>query len=215
VNQSPITIKLDHAAYALLNVPGGGARRVKLAVVAPHGTRAALALVGRTGGKPSGTAVVRLHELPHGGGGTVVVPAGSAFDRLTAVLVNSDTTQRGFSRSSGDWRYTKNRQVFYADASTDFTRPRVRTRTSSRTRVAVTFSERVRGVSGGSFELLDTRGHRVGASVKFNLGARRATLVPRALLQAGRRYRVRLTGAITDLALNPLRGPLTLGVTAR
>jgi hypothetical protein len=221
VNGSPGTVDLDHTAFALVKVPATTARRIKLAVVAPRGTASALALVARTGGAPGGTATVVLHELPHGGGGTVVLPAPSGFERLTAAIVNSDVSQRGFSNSTQEWLYSRDHQRFIADVSTDFTRPVVRRMTPRRhavvapgQNVTARFSEPMLGVSRTSFELIGAHGRPVAARVKFSNGGRTATLTPRRNLRAGG-YRVRMTNAITDVALNPVRPPRAWRFTAR
>jgi hypothetical protein len=137
------------------------------------------------------------------------------------VLVNSDIALRGLA-ATGDWVYRHDRELFYADASTDFSGPRVSGRSpGSGGRIArgkpikVQFSERVLGVSSRSFRLIGPGGHTVRARLKAGAGSRRATLVPRTRLRSGRHYRVKLTGAISDLALNPLRSAPAWSLTAR
>jgi hypothetical protein len=216
------SLSLDHTGFALLNVPPTADSQIKLAAVMPKGTTGALALVGRVGGVPGGTATVVLKELPKGGGGTVVLSDPAQFSRITAVLVNSNYSQSGFSRELDDWKFKKDHQHFLADASTDFASPRVRGRTpkpgsrvAAQASVTATFSEPVLGVSRSSFQLVGPGGRVVRARVQFTDGARKATLTPRKPLRPGQRYRVRLTSAITDLALNPLRTPPAWTFAAR
>ncbi|MEA2450988.1 MAG: hypothetical protein QOG63_2920 [Thermoleophilaceae bacterium] len=213
---SPRGIHLDNTSYALADVPLGGAARVKLAVRVPRGVRSALALVGRDG---SG-ATVALKHLSHGGDGTVVLPT-AGLSRLTAVLVNSDASPLGVTRT-GTWIFRHDNEPFYADASDDFGRPRVSGRSpgpgggiARGKRIKVSFSEPVLGVSRRSFRLIAPGGGAVRAGLTARDGSRSATLVPRARLRPGRSYRVQLTGAITDLALNPLRRAPSWRLTAR
>jgi hypothetical protein len=210
VNGTPGFITLDHTAFALVNVTGSTAARTKLSVKVPAGTKAGLALVGRS----DGAAHVLVRALPKGGRGSVTLPAGSSFDRLTAVLVNSDPSNRGFARDLDDWEYKKDGQRFDAAVSTDFSRPRVSgrsprpgSRVGARKNVTVRFSEGVVGVTRSSFELIGPGGHRVSAQLAFKQGARKATLAPPDPLKRGKRYRVRLTSAISDRGLNALRAP--------
>jgi hypothetical protein len=156
---------------------------------------------------------VELKQLPAGGSGNVVVDNPGRFARLTAVLVNSDSRVVGSSQITGDWVYGRDSQLYYARMSTDFSGPRVTKRSpgsgARRVRrqptVKVTFNERVFGVSTKSLRLLGPGGRGVGARVKFTRGARTATLTPRRKLGSRARYTVRVTPAVTDTALNPLR----------
>jgi hypothetical protein len=111
-----LTIRLDHTAFELITLPKETTRQIRLTLRAPRGTSAALGLAGRTGGIPGGTATEAVRVLPSGGTATVTIPAGAHFDRLTAVLVNSDIHQHGFSSRLDDWRFTKNRQRFVLSA---------------------------------------------------------------------------------------------------
>jgi hypothetical protein len=203
VNGSAGVATLDHTAFALLDVPLTRPRRIKLAVLAPRGTASALALVGRTGGSPGGTATQALRQLPKGGIGTAVLPAGQ-FERITAAIINSDFQQRGVPQTADDWRFKKDRQPFYVDVSTDFTAPRLRSVKAKGKKVTVTFSERIRGVTRSSLRLL-SGGHVVHSKLTFHDRTRTATLAPSGGFKPGRRYTLQLTNAITDLALNRLR----------
>ena len=206
-------IELNHTAYALVNVTGTSVPRVKLSMRAPAGTSAAVALVGRAGNQQ----VVELSELPNGGNGNVVIEDPSRFSRLTAVLVNSDSRVSGSSQITGDWTYGRDGQRFYARASTDFSPPRLIKRSPRAgargvkrgTKVTVGFSERVLGVSTKSLRLIGPGGRRVAARVRFSAGSRSATLIPKRKLSARKRYRVEVTTAVSDRALNPLGNTFT------
>ena len=206
------TLKLDHTTYALLEVPPTSAARVKLGVSAPAGTDSSIALVGREGGVPGGTMTPVLNRLPNGGNGSVTIDNPSRFARLTAVLINADSKLSGASQLTGDWIYSRDNQAYYARVSTDFTAPRVvrvspragSKRVSRKIRVKVTFSEPVRGVTTKSLQLIASNGRIVGASVSFSNGSKVATVKPRRALSRNRGYRVRVTSAITDTAVNPL-----------
>jgi hypothetical protein len=79
----------------------------------------------------------------------------------------------------------------------------------------VRFSERVLGVTKTSFAIVAGNGRAVSARLTFTDGASKATLVPTRPLTSGARYRVKLTAAITDLALNALRRAPSWSFTAR
>ena len=170
VNGSPGTIALDHTAFALVNVPVTSAPRIRLAVGAPGGTTSALALVGLS----DGSLVEAEQKLPSGGHGVVTFANPGNLSRLTAVLVNSDVKHGSFSRTLQDYPFRRDKQRFYAHASTDFTAPRITGRAASAKKVTVTFSEPVLGVSSRSLKLAGASARR-----KFKAGTRTATLVPR------------------------------------
>jgi Bacterial Ig-like domain len=223
VNSAGGTVKLNHTTYALVDVTPSSAARIKLGMIAPAGTDAALALVGRTGGQPGGTSTVALKVLPSGGSGSVIVENPSQYSRLTAVLVNSDAEVTGASEITGDWTYARDSQPYYARVTTDFKAPRVLRSApapgargvSPGARVKVTFSERVLGVNAKSLRLVAPNGRSVHASVSFKAGSRVAKLVPSGALGRGRRYRVRVSRAVTDTAVNPLAHTTTWSFTTR
>src|SRR4051794_20719237 len=208
--------RLDHTAYVLERVPLTSRGRIELGASVPRGTAAALALVGRVGGRPGGALTVVLKKLPHGGLGHVVLHRLGRFRRITAVLVNSDFSQRGHSQLFDDFRYRRDRQLYRARVSTDFKAPKARPRSpargargvSRRTAVRVRFSERVLGVGGSTFQLVRVGGGRVPARVRIKAG-RVATLTPKRPLRRRTRYRVRLVRSISDRAFNPLARPPT------
>ncbi|MEA2458629.1 MAG: hypothetical protein QOC95_1601 [Thermoleophilaceae bacterium] len=204
---------LNHTTYSLVNVRGAGdASSVRLGVRVPAGTRAALALVGRTGGPIGGTSTLTVRELPKGGSGTVTVADPSRFSRLTAVLVNSDAVIKGAAQDTGDFIYAHNRQPFYARVSTDLIGPHVSrfsprngARAAARTgRVKVVFDEPVLGVDLDTLRVVASNGRAVPGRVTFTAGTRVATFVPRRPLGQGRHYRVRVGAPITDTTANPL-----------
>jgi hypothetical protein len=212
VGGGPGSIDLDHATFELADVPPTRLARIKLAAAIPHGTAGALALVARRGSGPGSTVTTQLRSLPAGGLGQVVLGSPGSYARITAVLVNADISQSGFSKATGDWRYKRDKQRYVAAASNDFTRPRVVRRSPApnatgvpRTAgVQIRFSEGVSGLSTSDLELDGPGGHRVPAVLRFHPGSRSAALKPRGRLRANSRYRVRLRAGVTDLALNPL-----------
>jgi hypothetical protein len=193
--------KLDHTAYALADVKGAGADRIKLAVSVPKGTAGSLALIGATGGKP----VVKIAELPKGGIGVVTLNDPGDYQRLTAALINGDTHQTGFSTTTNDYEFTRDQQQFQAVVSDDFTAPKIAKAASTSKGIKVTFSEPVRQVSAMTLRLLGPGGKRVRATVKFKPGAKTALLVPKASLLPPGIYRIATVAGITDLALNDLK----------
>lgn len=94
-------LKLNHTAYVLQRVRPHGARRLRLVVKAPKGTRSGIALVGRRG-KPKTAKVVReVRYLQKGGTGAVTLGNVRRYKRITAVIVNADGRLRskGFARA--------------------------------------------------------------------------------------------------------------------
>jgi hypothetical protein len=217
VNGTGGTLKLNHTTYSLLEVPHTTAARVKLGVIAPLGTSSGLALVGREGGVPGGTMFESVQALPNGGNGSVTIQNPSRFSQLTAVLINSDSKLSGASQLTGDWIYARDDQSYYARVSTDFTAPRVvrvspkagTKRVSRAVSIKVTFSERVRGVSDRTLRLIASNGRTVGARVIFSNGSKTATLKPNRALSRNRSYKVQVTKAVTDTAVNPFARTFT------
>ncbi|MEA2481183.1 MAG: hypothetical protein QOJ07_3105 [Thermoleophilaceae bacterium] len=194
---------LDHTAFALADVQGRSAKRMKLSGTVPKGTAGALALVARTGPAAGGTQLTRIVELPKGGQASLTLSNPGRYSRVTAALVNSDVHKRGADPNTGDWLFSNDAQPIRVVASTDFRRPRaVRSTVAGDGSIKVTFSEPVTGVTARSLRLVGPNGKVVSARVTFKSGARTATVTPRRALQAGARYSLRLTSAIQDLALN-------------
>jgi hypothetical protein len=212
VNGAGGTLKLNHTTFSLIDVQQIAGKRVKLGVAAPAGTVSALALVGREGSVPGGTMTEVVKTLPGGGNATVTIDNPTRFSRLTAVLINADSRLNGASDLTGDWIYGRDNQAYYARVTTDFTAPRVVStsphsgarRVSVKSRVKVTFSEAVRGVSTKSVQLIASNGRAVGERVSISSNSRAATITPKKALGHNRVYRVRVTTAVTDTAVNPL-----------
>jgi hypothetical protein len=105
------TLPLDHTTFALLDVPAREGGSLRLEVTAPDGLRAALALVGRGA---NGTTMA-LRELPTGGSGAVTLDGPSAYDRITAVVVNADASRAAERKdASGQWAFARDRQQLTA-----------------------------------------------------------------------------------------------------
>jgi hypothetical protein len=87
---------------------------VVLSVNTPLGAAAGLALVGRLGSERHGTVTSRFLFRQNGGTMTVRLPRPGRFDRVTAVLVNADTSAFGFSARRFDWNYLRDTAPFRA-----------------------------------------------------------------------------------------------------
>jgi hypothetical protein len=105
---------LNHTTFQFLRVHAAGARAVVLSVNTPLGAAAGLALVGRVGSERHGTVTSRFLYRQNGGTMTVRLPRPGRFDRLTAVLVNADTSAFGFSARRFDWNYLRDTAPFRA-----------------------------------------------------------------------------------------------------
>lgn len=102
------SVVLDHTAYRLLRVHRGSAASIRLRVKAPRRTRTGIALVGRDGGPTGGTVTRRVTYLPNGGRGTVRLGGAQSFERITAVIANSD------GRVDANRRYLRDNRRFRA-----------------------------------------------------------------------------------------------------
>jgi len=110
-----ITRRINHTAYQLIDVDvPKRARSLRLGAFVDRGTRAAIALVGRVGKGRRNRIITRLRCLRSGGSRSIALGFPGRFRELTAVLVNTDATQNGFSGLQGDWRYTRDRVLFKA-----------------------------------------------------------------------------------------------------
>lgn len=208
-------LTLDHTGFGLLGVAPGSAARIKLVGRLPAGTAGAIALVGRTASSTNGAVTTRLLELPSGGAGAVVLNNPAAFGRVTAALVNADTSlENSIDPVTGDWDYAKDNQRVSAFISTDFTAPSIVSRApadgaqkaSTDAPVTAIFSEPVSGVSGSTFQLTDEAGAAVAARVTYDAGSRTATLTPSEPLEDTTLYTARLTSGIRDASLNAFAG---------
>jgi len=99
-------IFLDNTSYALADVAPSGAAPVKLTVKADSGTESAIALVGRTGGIEDGTVTVASKYLEKGGRSTVVLNDPASFERVTALVINSDARlgARGYLKDGSKYK---------------------------------------------------------------------------------------------------------------
>jgi hypothetical protein len=205
-------VRLAHTTFAMINVAPTAAPRIKLVVTAPPRVESAIALVGRTGPASGGVQTTQLVELPRGGRSAVTLDAPGAFTRLTAVVVNADSSERGYSPSAGDWLFTKDNEPYVVRVTTDFTSPRLRRRApragarnvSVRPAISIAFTKPVYGVSGHSIRLIGPGGRAVRVRIRFRAGSRAVTLLPVGRLRRGGRYRVEVRSTITDANLNPL-----------
>jgi hypothetical protein len=105
LNGTTRTRLLNHTTFQLLRVRARGGRAVVVHVTAPAGIAAGVALVGRIGSERQGRAVRVLNFKRHGGRLTVRLSDPGRFSRITAVLVNADTSAGGFSARRLDWLY--------------------------------------------------------------------------------------------------------------
>jgi hypothetical protein len=107
---------LNHTTFEMLRVhaPSGKALVVRLA--ARRGDSAGIALVGRLGSGLHGHVVSRLSYKRHGGPMAVRLADPGRYSRITAVLINADTTAFGFSARQFDWNYLTDTAPFRARA---------------------------------------------------------------------------------------------------
>jgi hypothetical protein len=214
---------IPHAAYVLLDVRADQVPQLRLAVNTPRGTRMAIAVVGRVGDEVNGSSRTFVQQLPNGGPAVMTIDNPGQYDRLTAAVINADTSQDGFSRELQDWDWKKDSQRINARVSTDSTPPSVRTRAprpgtrraSTRTRVKVSFSERMFELTSKSVRLVGPGGRSVkaklalsyrGRNARSSAGADHLVLTPRARLHPGARYEVRLSRDLRDFGGNALPG---------
>lgn len=106
---------LDHTTYALYNVtvPAGSHSKIRFTGTVPAGTRGAVALVGRDGTETGGTLTTDLEPLPSGGSAHAELENPGTFERITAVLVNSDVAQT-FNPGQG-WKFENDKQTLTGD----------------------------------------------------------------------------------------------------
>jgi hypothetical protein len=112
LNGRPLTRLLNHTTFQMLRVPAHGGRAVVVKAMAPRGTAAGLALVGRVDSERQGHTVTRLDYSR--GGGKLAVRLGDPhrYSRITAVLINADASADGFSARRLDWRYLTDQVPF-------------------------------------------------------------------------------------------------------
>ena len=107
----PARFALDHTAYRLLDVKRARGPRLKLTVDGERGVATAIALVGRDA---SGAVTRKVKRLGKAAKGSVALTDPSRFERITAVVVNTDAKVRGYSRAQRDWIYVNDNVRFEA-----------------------------------------------------------------------------------------------------
>jgi hypothetical protein len=108
--------RLNHTTFQLLRVHAHRGRAVVVHATAPRGIAAGLALVGRVGSERQGRVLSTLSFTRRGGRMAVRLARPSRFNRLTAVLVNADTSASGFSARRLDWAYLTDSAPFRVSA---------------------------------------------------------------------------------------------------
>ncbi len=108
--------RLNHTTFQLLRVHPGRGKAVVVHATAPSGYAAGVALVGRIGSELHGRVVNALTYSERGGRMTVRIARPGRFSRLTAVLVNADTSASGFSARRLDWAYLTESAPFRVSA---------------------------------------------------------------------------------------------------
>ena len=107
-----VTHLLNHTTFETLRVLPRSGRAVVVRAMAPQGTAAGLALVGRIGTERGGTTITRLDFSNRGGKLRVALSDPGRFSRISAVIVNADARAVGFSARRLDWRYLTDRVPF-------------------------------------------------------------------------------------------------------
>jgi hypothetical protein len=200
---------LDHTAYALVNVDPAGQNTLTVGGTLPPRVAGAIALVGRTGDETGGSSVVRLTRLPNGGAGKVTLDNATSFNRVTAVIVNSDVDvpsgNDAFNRDRGDWNWLAD-DAEISVAVNDTTKPTLRKTTSRRIsrkpKIKLTFSESLAQANRFTVKLIAPNGRSVPSDVVPS--GRTLKVTPARRLKARSRYTLKISGAVTDGGGNPL-----------
>jgi hypothetical protein len=214
---------IDHLSYALFNVDPQGQDRITVGATFNRGVKGAVALVGRTGDDRGGAYTVRIKRMPRGGVGRVTLDGAAGFTRVTAVLMNGDTSvarnadgSRRYDRQIADWVWLGDDEPVTL-AVNDFTTPRVRryaprrsaSRVSPRTALKLVFDEGVAGIADSddarNVRLIGPGGRRVRLRSTQSRDGRTVRLRPARRLARGKRYTVKLGSAVTDAGGNRLR----------
>jgi hypothetical protein len=215
-NGNGTTLAMDHLTFALYDVPATTAAPIRLAASFPEGSSAAIALVARSGSVDGGSVTTNVLPLPDGGIGGVTIQQPAQFynsgGRITAVLVNSDSTHGSWNEASRDWRWLGDDKPVQARITSDTSVPALSARTpgpnasrvSTRGAVTITFSEPVAGVNDKTFVLRKPNGKRVPAAVTYTAATRTATLIPTNGLSDTTRYTARVGGSILNAAANAI-----------
>ena len=202
---------LDHTSYALVDVTPTADARIKLVASLPAGTAGAFALVGRRGSAVGGPIDVAMTRVREGGVASVALADPSRFSRITAVLVNGDASQDGWSRTAGDWAFERDGQAVSARISNRFAplevlarRPGPGAKVGRGTKIVLRFSAPLHRSSLKAIRLRDRAGRRISAKVSRSHGGTRVTLAPRGGLAASGRYTVELGAGLMDVDANGL-----------
>jgi hypothetical protein len=115
-NGTVLQRRLNHTTFQLLRVHARGGRALTVDAVAPRGIAAGLALVGRIGSERGGRVVKVARFKDEGGRMVARIARPGRFSRLTAVLVNADGSEAGFSARRLDWAYLTDRAPFRVSA---------------------------------------------------------------------------------------------------
>jgi hypothetical protein len=115
-NGAVLERRLNHTTFQLLGLHARGGRALAVDAVAPRGIAAGLALVGRIGRGRDGRVVKVLRFRSHGGRLAARIARPGRFSRLTAVLVNADASEAGFSARRLDWAYLTDKAPFRVSA---------------------------------------------------------------------------------------------------
>jgi hypothetical protein len=116
IGGAPKIRTLNHTTFQMLRVDAHSGKAVAVDVSAPLGDAAGVALVGRIGSEEKGRVVSRLSFKQNGGPLSVRLADPARFDRITAVLINADTSAFGFSARNFDWNYLTDTAPFRARA---------------------------------------------------------------------------------------------------
>lgn len=107
---------LNHTTFQLLGVNVRGGRAVVVEVESPPRVGSGLALVGRVGSEEGGEVISTLDYSRGGGTLRARLARPGRFDRITAVLINADSSATGFSPRRLDWNYLTDTAPFRARA---------------------------------------------------------------------------------------------------
>ncbi len=115
----PVTRHLNHTTFSLLRVPARSGSAVEVQVTVPEGVAAGLALVGRLGSERHGRTVKAVAYSAAGGTLTARLFDPAHFQRITAVVVNADTSASGYSARNIDWNYLTEETPFVVSGRID------------------------------------------------------------------------------------------------
>jgi len=116
IDGRPLERLLNHTTFQLLRVHARRGRAVVFGGTAPRGVASGIALVGRIGSERHGRVVSRVRFRRSGGAMSVRIAYPGRFKRLTAVIVNADTSEAGFSARRLDWAYLTDSAPFRVSA---------------------------------------------------------------------------------------------------